>query len=126
MTLFDVFYDNLMRVFYVRNSGLLACYNVDCSLCHVIHNFMLLYQFYAKTFSTTCTETFSAKRVRYSRHQLGSILCYVTDPGFALKLVTVYAVLVHVLRFDLTKPETHASGACGGLPGWGFLVLMDN
>jgi hypothetical protein len=84
MTLFDVFYDNLMRVFYARNSGFLACYNVDCSLCNVLHNFMLLYQFYAKTLSTTCTETFSTKLVRYSRRQLGSILCYVTDSEFTL------------------------------------------
>jgi hypothetical protein len=49
-----------------------------------------------------------------------------------LKLVTVYAILVHILRFDSSELETHASGARGtylqtreGLPGWGFLILME-
>jgi hypothetical protein len=57
-----------------------------------------------------------------------------------VKLVTVYAILVHILLFDPSEPEIRAWSVrtrntrikralaqpanAQGLPGWGFLILM--
>jgi hypothetical protein len=73
------------------------------------------------TRKSTQAKTRTIGRMRFSRRNFGPIRPYKIDLWFTLKLVTIYAALVHVLHWNTSEPE-HAPIRRGGIPGWGFSV----
>jgi hypothetical protein len=51
---------------------------------------------------------------------LGPVCCYKTYIGFTLNFVLIYAVLAHVLRWNLPEPEPAHNQAHVSVPDWGF------
>jgi hypothetical protein len=52
---------------------------------------------------------------------LGPVCCYKTDIGFTLNFVLIYAVLAHVLLWNLPEPEPELDRAHVDILDWGFL-----
>ena len=86
MTLFDVFYSNLLRseivrVFYTKFRTHLRCFS-SCFYAEIIR---------ARTRARSAARDFHAVI-------LGPVCCYNTDIGFTINSVLIYAVFIHVLR----------------------------
>jgi hypothetical protein len=93
MTLFDVFYSNLLR-------------------SEIVHVFYTKFRTHLRCFSSRFTlESARARtRARSAAHDfyaviLGFVCCYKTDIGFTLNFVLIYVVLAHVLRWNPPEPE---------------------
>jgi hypothetical protein len=115
MTLFDVFYSNLLRseivrVFYAKFRTHLRCFSSRFTLESAR----------ARTRARSAARDFHAVI-------LGPVCCYKTDIGFTLNFVLIYAVLAHVLRSNPPEPEPRTIGCTlFSRRNFGLRLLLQN
>jgi hypothetical protein len=94
-----VFYAFIKKQFYVIYNNLLRS--------EIVRMLYTKFRTHLRCFSSLFTlKSFQPEPAHDRLHAiLGPVWCYKTDIGFTLNFVLIYAVLDHVLRWNLPEPK---------------------